>query len=95
MLVDVLLVLDQFVAQELFEMAAHSLQLGNTIDDVPSEVETVEVIQYGHIKRSSRSAFFFVAADVQVFVIMSTVRQSVNQLGIAVVGEDDWLIHGK
>src|SRR5262249_37195369 len=81
--------LHQFVAQELLEMSSNSLQSGCAIHDVSGKMEPVEVIQHRHVKWSSGCSLFLVATDVQIVVTGSPISQSVNQPGVAVVGEDD------
>src|SRR6202171_5746532 len=65
-LTDVLFVLDELVAQELFEMRANALQAGDAVDHVAREVKSIQIIQDRHIERSRRCSFLFVSADVEV-----------------------------
>jgi hypothetical protein len=95
MLVDVLLVFNKFVADELFEMSAHPLQLGNSIHHVAGQMETIEVIQHRHIKWSRRRALFFIAAHVKVIVIMAAISEAMDQPRIPVISEDHRLIDGE
>src|SRR5579864_151810 len=95
MLVYVLLVLDQFVPQKLFEMSADALQCGNAIDSIARQVKTVEVVHHGHIERRGRGAFLFVAAHVQVVMVVPSVCEPVNEPGIAMISKDYRLILSK
>src|SRR5262249_50275538 len=63
-----LLVLDELVADCLFGMRGSRAQLGNTVDYVVYQVESIEIISHAHVKRPARCALFFVATHVQVLV---------------------------
>src|SRR5581483_5862412 len=94
-LANILLMLHEFVAQELLEVRAGPLQARDTIHHVARQVIAVEIVQYRHVKRRGRGSLFLVTADVHVVVIVPAIREPVNQPGITVVGEDDRLIHGE
>jgi hypothetical protein len=55
---NVMLMIDQFVAQELLEVSADQPQSGNSVNDVSSKMITVNVIHDGYVKGGSRRAFF-------------------------------------
>ena len=89
---DVLLMFDQLVAQELFEMSTNALQPRNPIDDIARQMEAIQVVQYRHIKRRSGRSLFLVAANVEIVVIRSPIGEAVDQPRVPVIGEDDRLI---
>src|SRR6266849_9502084 len=60
MLANVLLVLNQLIAQELLEMCADALQARDAVDHVACEVKSIQVIQDGHIEGSGRCPLLFV-----------------------------------
>ena len=91
MLVDVMLVLDEFVLELLLQVRASRAQLRQPIDHVHHQVEPVEVILHPHIKGRGDRAFFLIAADVQV-AIGSPVGQPVDQPRIAMKAKDDVLV---
>ena len=70
-------------------------QARNAVDDVAGQVETVQIVEHGHIERRGGGAFFLIAADVQIVVIGAAVGQAVDQPGIAVEGEDDGFVGGE
>ena len=88
---DVLPVLDELVAHLLHGVGAAVAELGQALDDVDDEVEAVELIEHAHVKRRRDRALLDVAADEHVLVVAG-VRQLVDELRIAVEGEDDGLI---
>src|SRR6202008_4331214 len=94
-LANIIPVIDEFVAEKLFEMRADALKARNAVDNIAGEMKAVEVVQNGHVERRCRGALFLVAADMKILVIGAAISQPVNQPGIAVVSKDDWLIDGK
>src|SRR2546421_687552 len=56
MFADVLLVLNELVAQELFEMCAHALQARDAVDYIACEVKSIQIVQDCHIEGSRRRA---------------------------------------
>src|SRR5262245_30197861 len=88
-LMNVLLVFDQLVTQELFEMSTDTLQLGNPTDRGPRQMKAVEVIHHSHVERRSRRALLFVSPDMKIIVIVPPVSQAVNQPRITVISKDN------
>ena len=88
---DVLPVLDELVAHLLHGVGAAVAELGQALDDVDDEVEAVELIEHAHVKRRCDRALLDVAADEHVLVVAG-VRQLVDELRVAVEGEDDGFV---
>jgi len=88
---DVLPVLDELVAHLLHGVGAAVAELGQALDDIDDKVEAVELIEHAHVKRRRDRALLDVAADEHVLVVAG-VRQLVDELRVAVEGEDDGLI---
>jgi len=95
MFADVLFVLDELVAQKLFEVCADALQAGNAVGDVAGQMETIQIVEYGHVEGSGGCSFFLVSADMEIVVIGAAIGEAVNERGIAVVGKDDGLVDRK
>src|SRR4051794_14106206 len=85
MLMNVLFVLDEFVAQQLLEMSTDALQFGHAVYGVSCKMESVQFIHYRHVEWRCRRAFFFIAAYVQVVMIVAAISQPVNQPRISVI----------
>src|SRR5215467_11070607 len=92
---DVLLVLDELVANCLLGISGARTELGDTIDHIADEVETVEFVHDAHIERRTGGAFLLVAAHMQVVMTVSPVGQAVNEPRISMEGKDDRLVRGK
>src|SRR5437660_713401 len=90
---NVLIMLNQFVAQQLFEVASDALQPWNTVHYIPSQVEAIKIVQDRHVERRCRRALLFVAPHMEIVMIVPAISEAVNQPGIAVIGKDDRLIH--
>ncbi len=68
--------------------AARSARSGHAVDHVDYEVEAVEVVEHHHVERRRGGALLLVAAHVDVVVVGAPVGETVDQLRVAVVGED-------
>ena len=88
-------VIEESVADELFHVSGASDKAWDAVDDVADEMETIEIVQHDHVEGSSRRSFFFVAANVEVFVIRAAIGETMNEPGITVVGEDDRFVFGE
>ncbi len=79
----------------LFGIGRVITQFGHPVDHVRDQMEAVHIVAHDHVERRRRSAFFFVAAHVQIVMIGTPIGQAVNQPGIAVIGEDDRFVGGE
>ena len=79
MFANVLLVLDELVAQELLEMPVDGLQPRHAVDHVARQMKAVEIVQHGHIERRGGRAFFFVSAHVKIVVVRAPVGEAMDQ----------------
>src|ERR1700738_4203319 len=73
-------------------MRADALQARNAVDHIAGKMKAIQIVETGHIKRSSCGSFFLVSADVEIVVIGAAIREAVNEPGIAVIGKDDRLV---
>ena len=92
---DVLLVLDELVLEPLLQVDALVAGLRQAVDGIHHEVEAVQIVQHRHIKGCGDSAFFFVATDMDIVVISSSVGQPVDQPRVSMEGEDYRLVPGE
>src|SRR5215470_5431335 len=92
MLADVLLMFDEFVADRLFSIRGSGAQRRHTIDDIMHQVETIHIVQYTHVKRCRRCAFFLVATHMKIVMVRPPVSQPVNEPGIAMKRENDGFV---
>ena len=76
-------------------MRSDSLQFRDAIDCINGETESVRLVVDRQFHWSIDVAFLFVAADVDVAMVRPAVSEAVNQPGIAMEVEDDWLVDGK
>src|SRR5438128_1683709 len=61
---DVLLMIDQLIAQGLVRAGGATTKLGHAIDYIEREIKAIDIVQHAHIERSRRSAFFLIAAHM-------------------------------
>ncbi len=78
MLVDILLVLDKFVLELLFQVDALVAGLRQAVDGVHYKVEAVHIVQHRHVEGRGDGALFLVATDVDVVVVCAAVSQPVD-----------------
>ena len=71
---DVVVMLEQSVAQRLLHVSGAVAQLGQEIDDGADDVEAIDLVQHAHVERRRGRAFFLVAAHVEVVVTVALVR---------------------
>ena len=76
--VDVIFMIEEFVAQGLLGIGGARAKAWHAIDHVTHQMETIKVIQHDHIEGRGRGALFFIAAHVQVVMILAPVGESVN-----------------
>src|ERR1700730_4008197 len=58
-------------------------------------MKAVEFIQHGHIEWSRGGSFLAISVHMKILMIGATISQSVNQRGVAVVGENNRLVGGE
>ena len=92
---DILLVLDQLVLELLLQVNPFGAGLRQAVDGIHDQMETVHIVQYGHVERRGDGAFFLVAADMNVIVVGAPVSQPVDQPRISMKSEDDRLVLGE
>ena len=80
---------DELLLDFLLEVIAFAGELGEVVDDILDEVETIHVVENGHVEGGGDGAFFLVAADVDVVVIGAAAGEAVDEGGVAVEGEDN------
>jgi hypothetical protein len=64
----------------------------NSIDGVKRQLIAVKIVQHHHVEGRRGGAFFLVAAHMNIIVIVPPVGQLVDHRGIAMEGEDHWLV---
>ena len=92
---DVGFMIDFFIADGLLGISRKIAKLGDAINDISHEMEPVKIIEDDHVKRRGGFTFFLIAPHVEIFMIGATIRETMNQPGIAMKGEDDGFIRGK
>src|SRR5262245_40709006 len=88
---DVLLMVNELVADRLLGIGCTCPELGHAVDHVADQVEAVQFVEHAHVEWRRGGALLPVAAHVYVVVARSPVGEAVNEPRIAVEGEDDRL----
>ena len=79
---------DQLVAERLFGMGALHGHLRHALDRLDGEVEPVELVEHHHVEGRRRGALLDEAAHMHVGVVGAAIGQPVDEMRIAVEGED-------
>src|SRR5450756_1307273 len=80
-LADIARMLDQGVAELLFDVSRRDAQSGDAIDDLDRQMKPVELVEYGHVEGRCRGAFFRETADVHPGMVGAVIGQAVDQIG--------------
>ena len=79
----------------MFDLGATHPRLWEPIDGVNRQVETIHVVEHGHVERRRDRALLLVAANVKILVVRSPIREPVNERRITVIREDNRLVRGE
>src|SRR5262245_50301490 len=88
---DVLLVVDELVADGLLRVCRACAELGHAIDHVADQMEPIQFVEHAHIEWRRGGALLPVAVHVDVIVPRSPIGEAVNEPRITMEGKDDWL----
>jgi hypothetical protein len=66
-----------------------------SVQDIDDQAEAIEAVEHDHVERSGRRTLLAVSVYMESFVIGATIRQAVDQGGIAVDREDHRPILGE
>jgi hypothetical protein len=80
---DVLPVVDELVAQRLFEMRVNGTQTRDAVHGITREMEPVEFVEHGHIEWSGGGAFLPITVNMEIDMVRALVGQTVNVLNIS------------
>ena len=92
---DVEFVLLHHLGVALSEFGEAILEARDVLYSVEREGVAVETVEHGHVEGRGGGAFLLVAVDVKAIVVVALVGELVNDVGVAVEGEDDGLVDGE
>src|SRR5437762_5018735 len=95
MFADVVVMFGQLGLQEFDDRLYHLAKLLRPMHGVDSQLEAVHIIQHHHVEGRGSCALLFVAAHMEVVVVMAAVAQAMNEPRIAMISKDDRLTGGK
>ena len=78
MLVDVLLVFNEFIVNNLLHMSLFVLKARDAIKHIICQAEAIYLIQHYHIKWRSGRSLFLIAANMKIVVVRAAVGEAVN-----------------
>src|SRR6185369_14152398 len=70
-------------------------KLRHTSDRIHGKTETIYLVLNGQLQRRIDIPLLLVTADMQVPMVCAAVRQPMDEPGVSVEVEDDWLIHSE
>jgi hypothetical protein len=83
------------IPEYLFGVRADSLQFRDAVNRVDGETESVRLVVDCQFHRCINVPLLLVTPYVQVPMVRAAVGETVNQPGITMKVEDDWLVDGK
>src|SRR5262245_3211129 len=84
--------LDEPLPHILFHIYRACAGFGTPVDDSKDEVKAINVIAHRHVKGRRGRTFFFIAADMKIGVIATSLGEPVDEPWIAVIGNDNRLL---
>src|SRR5262249_19220739 len=91
-LVDILLVVHERVADRLFGISRSRPQLRNAVNHISHQMEAVEIVTHTHVEGGGGCPLFLVPAHMQILMVGPPVGKPVNQPGVSVKCKYDRLI---
>ena len=85
---------DLLVPEFLLRVSADLLEFGNAIDRIDRQTEAIDFVIHGQLHWRVNVPLLLVTADMQS-PVLAAVRQSVDQPGITVEVEHDWLVRSE
>src|SRR6516165_6404418 len=79
--------LGQLVAEMLLDVSGFGAKTRHPFDHVHRQMKAIELIEHRHVEWGRRRAFLVVAPHVHIVVIFAPVGQTMNEIGIAMVGK--------
>ena len=75
---DVPLVLDQLIIDRLLGVGGRAIGQLHMVDNLPHEMEAVEMVADHHVERRRRRALLFEPVDVDILVVGTLVGEPMN-----------------
>ena len=88
---DVVAVLRELLRDALAQVRHPCAQAGDVVEDGLDQVESIQIIQHGHVEGRGCRALLLVTADMQVCVPVPAIGQAMDQPRVAVEREYDRL----
>ncbi len=87
--------IDLFMANSLFGIDRKISEFRHTINHICHEMIPVKIVKNNHIKKGGLRAFFFIASNVDVYIVGSPICQTMDQPGIRKKGKNGGFIRCK
>jgi hypothetical protein len=90
MLIDVIAVLGQLVAEMLRHVCGFRGETRHPLNHVHCQMEAIEPVEHHHIEWSRRGTFLDESPHMHAFMIFAPVGQTMNEIRISMIGKDHW-----
>ena len=87
--------LDTSICHLLTEGSGALAEVRYSVQGIDDQTEAIEAVEHDHVERSGRRTLLAVSVYVEIVVVGTTIRQAVDQGGIAVEREDHRPILGE
>jgi hypothetical protein len=81
--------LDQLVAEILFQVSRPVSESRYPIDSVAGEMKAIELVEYRHVERRSGRTLLPIAVDMKIIVVGPPVGKPMDQPWIPMESKDD------
>ena len=95
MFIGIVPAVDLHVAHFFLDVRAGDVQCRDAVYGVYDQAESVDFVLNRQFQRCVDTAFFFITADMQVFMVVAAIGKAVYQPGIAVEIEKDGFVQRK
>src|SRR4030081_2245860 len=86
---------DDLALQPFFDVRSYGKEARNSVDDIDSQVKTVDLGEDGEFEWCVDVALLFEASPMNVVMILETIGDLVHECGIVVKAQEHRLVGGK
>src|ERR1700733_2996873 len=87
--------LDEGVAKLLFDVSRGDAKAGHPLDHLDRQMKPVELVQHDHVEGRGGGTLFLETTNMHSGMVGPAIGQAMDQVGIAVIGEDHRLVAGE
>jgi len=90
MLFDVPVLFEQHAVQARLHSQTFGKDRRQSVEGIDDQMKSINVVAYGHVEWRRCAAFLREPTNVQIVMVVATIRQPMDQQRITATGKDDW-----